>query len=131
MRHDTLEMVIEALASTMDVWVADVLPPADQLDPSRCFVVVDEMPGTEHVPWGGFGPGLSVVALDVDVYGPSRAQTRPVRARVHQMLMGLPAQSWSGVTRVIVDSSFHTRPDLNPNIRRVGAEYSLMVHSGT
>ena len=122
---DALRFVITVLRSCLpDVHVGDHLPPADRL--VLPAVRVDLLPGGEIHPWGGSGPVQDRVALDIDVFAASRAQATPVAQTVRQVLHSLPTIADSPV-RVVDARPFSTRPDLNPNVRRLGADVDLVV----
>lgn len=126
---DALRVVIQELSARLDVWVADVLPTPDELDENLPLVVVDEVPGqSKLVPWQSDGPELRTLGVDIDVLGRSRSQTRPVRERIDQIMKALPNLN-VGITQVTPASTFHTRPDFNQMIRRVGGEYLVVART--
>lgn len=126
---DVLRIVIHELAERIDVWVADVLPLPADLEDNLPMVVVDEVPGaSQMLPWQATGPELRALGVDIDVLGQSRAQTRPVRERIDQIMRALPNLG-VGITQVKPASTFHTRPDFNQTVRRVGAEYLVMART--
>ena len=109
--------------------IGDSLPPARDLDPNRVYVVVDELPGTTTVPWGGHAPLIADHVLDVDVHGPSRIATKPVRDKVTATLSDLPNRNHVPITRTRCPSSWHPRPDMNPKLKRVGAEFRVTART--
>lgn len=122
---DTLAFVVTILRSCVpDVWIADVLPPPEQFELPA--VRVDLLAGDEVHPWGDGGPIQDRVTLDIDVFAASRAEATPVATRIRQALHSLPTIAGSPV-RVVDAGPFSTRPDLNPNIRRLGADVDLVV----
>ena len=126
---DVLRVVIRELAARLDVWVADVLPMPDELDENLPMVVVDEVPGASKLlPWQSDGPELRTLGVDIDVLGRSRAQTRPIREHVDQIMKALPNLD-VGITQVKPASTFHTRPDFNQTVRRVGGEYLVIART--
>lgn len=112
-------LVKEALG---DVWVADHLPHADQLEDSLPAVVLDVLPGEEQQGWGGQSGEqfLDLIPLDVEVLARSRAEATPVAARVRQLLHQLPFIEGTGV-KTVDCPRFSTREDINPQIRVLGA----------
>lgn len=130
MAPDVLKIIIDQLSESTGVWVADVLPPTGDLAGELPCVRVDELPGTSKlIPWQITGDvELQELGIDIDVLGASRYETRELRERIHQVMMRLPA-TITAVTRVQAAATFHTRPDLNPGIRRVGAEYLVTART--
>lgn len=128
MSTDVLKIVIDSLESALGCWVSDTFPTPEELRDNLPCVTVDELPGAvATVPWGGLGQRLEGIVLDIDVYAPSRAQTRQIREQIHDILANLPYQAWSPIVEVSPLALFHTRPDFNRNIRRVGAEYQFLT----
>ncbi|WP_018119416.1 hypothetical protein [Corynebacterium mastitidis] len=131
MQPDVLKEIIHCLSDVTGVWVADTLPPGDSLSEELPCVRVDELPGTSKlIPWQITGEmELQELGIDVDVFGASRYETRAVREAIHKTMMLLP-RTVAGITRVQPGATFHTRPDFNQNIRRVGAEYLVTARTG-
>lgn len=125
MEPDVLALVIEGLAERLDCWVADTLPPADDLSSNLPCVVVDELPGEARTPWGGGPAGLIVQAIDIDVFDESRYKTRKIRELITPALREIGLDSSNSITDIRYTSTFHTRPDFNRTIRRVGAELEI------
>lgn len=126
---DILKFAVTAVGQVLEGhWVADHLPPADLLDEQLPAVVIDLLPGSEVVPWGGdTGEQVSdLIAFDVEVVGESRAQCTPVADRVRAALHQLPHIDGSGVKSVDCPR-FSTREDINPQLRVLGATVDLMV----
>lgn len=126
---DILKFAIGAVSEVLgDVWVADHLPPADDLVANTPAVVIDLLPGSEIVPWGGdSGEHISeYIAFDLEVMGASRAQCTPVADLVRAALHQLPFLEGSGVKSVDCPR-FSTREDINPQLRVLGATADLMV----
>lgn len=130
MSTDVLRLVIEHLSDNLEVWVADTLPAAGELETELPCVRVDELPGVSRkIPWQLTGElELQELGIDIDVLGSSRYETRMIRERIHTVMMALPNIA-PGITRVQASATFHTRPDFNQNIRRVGAEYLITVRN--
>lgn len=130
MEPDVLRIIIDRLSEVTDVWVADVLPPAGELDQHMPCVRVDELPGnTKLIPWQITGDmELQEIGIDIDVFGASRYETRQVREAIHRAMMTIP-NDIAAVTRVQAAATFHTRPDFNQMIRRVGAEYLVTART--
>lgn len=127
---DVLQHVWAELRSDLDgTWVGDVLPPAEQLDPRQVYVVVDELPGEEVAPWGGHAPLIADHVLDVDIHGPSRIATKAVRDQVKATLSDLPNRRHVPITRTRCPSTWHPRPDMNPKLKRVGAEFRFTART--
>lgn len=131
MEPDVLRAVIQRLSAELDVWVADVFPAADELEDNLPCVRVDEVPGTSRlIPWQVTGEAeIQELGIDIDVLGRSRHQTRGIRERIHKLMMTMP-QDLAEVTSVRAAATFHTRPDFNHLIRRVGAEYLVSARTG-
>lgn len=127
---DVLKHVIERLSADLPgVWVADHLPPVAQMDDHLPAVVVDLLPGTERLAWGGLGgPQFDGVNLDIDVFARSRSAAAPVADQVRALLHSLPADEDSPVLSVDAPG-FSTRPDYNPHVRRVGGDVTVMARS--
>ena len=126
---DILKFAIGAVSEVLgDVWVADRLPAADDLAANTPAVVIDLLPGSEIVPWGGdSGEHISeYIAFDLEVVGASRAQCTPVADLVRAALHQLPFLEGSGVKSVDCPR-FSTREDINPQLRVLGATADLMV----
>ncbi|MFW9242844.1 hypothetical protein [Corynebacterium striatum] len=126
---DILKFAIGAVTDVLgDVWVADHLPRADELEHMTPAVVIDLLPGSELTPWGGdTGENITdFIAFDVEVVGNSRAQCTPVADNVRAALHQLPYLEGSGVKSVDCPR-FSTREDINPTLRVLGATADLMV----
>lgn len=128
--RDVLRHVIERVQGVLgsEVWVADHLPPGPELGGNLPAVVVDLLPGGNNMKaWGGFGvaPQVDGVVLDIDVFARSRADCVPLADTVRGLLYRLPADGDSPV--VSVDGSpLATRPDLNPHVRRLGGDFTVL-----
>ncbi|GAA4809616.1 MULTISPECIES: hypothetical protein [Tomitella] len=129
--RDLLAFVIDLLTDCLpDAVVADRLPPLQQLEDALPVVLVDEPPGEDPiVPWGGVAPIIDNSAFDVEVFAPSLAATKPLTRIIRDVMFSLPQVAASPVTRVSMPSGWATRPDFNPRVRRVGAEFSLDAHA--
>lgn len=129
---DMLKFVIDFLGESMpDVWVADALPPDEELADALPCVVVDMLPGEElQHSWGGdsFPVRLDGVALDVEVFAVSRGRAVPVADRVRALLHQLPHIAGSRVTSVACPT-FGSREDLNPRVKVLGGVCELTLHS--
>lgn len=129
---DMVLFVVEFLSENMpDVWVADALPPDEQLDEYLPCVVVDVLPGREvRDSWGGAGfpVMLDGVSLDLEVFARSRAQATPVAERVRLLMHQLPFIDGSQVTTVECPT-FGSREDLNPRVKALGVVAELVTRT--
>lgn len=122
--------ILDALADHIDgVWISDALPPNERLEPNLPAIIVrDDAPGwTEAKPWGGTSePVLNAHAVDVEIYGRDLDTIRTLGAAVSQIIHAMILTD-SPVVAVRDAQVFHTRPDWNPQIRRVGAEFAVIT----
>ncbi|AIT60165.1 hypothetical protein [Corynebacterium doosanense] len=129
---DVLKTIIERVSQMVpDMWVADVLPPADRLEKELPCVVIDLLPGAEEATsWGGqgFPVRLDRVGLDIEVVARSRAAATPVAAKVRQALHQLPHLAGTGVTQVDCPA-FTTREDINLHVRVLGVVADVTLHA--
>ena len=126
---DVLRLVIESVGDVVaPVWVADRLPPNRELDKNLPCVVIDLLPGSEVMPWGGTpdSPIQQTVALDVMVYGRSRGEATPLGDRVRAALHQLPFQEGNGVVGVDCPR-LSTREDMNPNVKAIGVVADVLL----
>jgi len=131
-QRDLLEFVIDTLASCLPgVCVAEQLPPLDRLDAELPVLRVDELPGSATVTaWGGTPvPLLDSSAFELEVFAPSLAVAKPVAERAAEVMFTLSTVADSPVTQVKCPSSFAARPDFNPRVRVLGAEFTLDAHT--
>ena len=73
--------------------------------------------------------GRRVGLLDVDIHGPSRIATKAVRDQVKATLSDLPNRRHVPITRTRCPSTWHPRPDMNPKLKRVGAEFRFTART--
>lgn len=129
---DILATVIRSVSEMVPgTPVGDSLPPTGELDKSMPCVVIDLLPGDElSVSWGGAGFPVrrDLIALDVEIFAPSRAAATPVADRVRMALHQLPHLSETGVTSVDCPR-MSTREDLSPQVRVLGAVCDIVVHA--
>lgn len=129
---DVLKQTIDVLAEALPgIWVADHLPPTEDLDDNLPCVVVDLLPGAARsTAWGSddFPVRLDDVVLDCEVFAQSRGQAFPLAERVRLVLYQLPHIASTDVTSVDC-GIFTSREDLNPRVKVLGAEAELVKHS--
>lgn len=127
---DVLSVVIREVGAMLPgVRVADQLPEDKDLVGQLPCVVIDLLPGGEEVAWGGSGFPVvrDLIALDVEVFAPSRAAGTPVADRLRRALHQLPHLAGTGVTSVECPR-LSTREDLNPRVRVLGTVVDLSMH---
>lgn len=129
---DVLRAAIEVLDDGLpDVWVADALPPDNELADALPCIVVDILPGEEiRHSWGGdgFPVRLDAAALDIEVFAPSRAQAMPVAERARLLMHQLPYIDGTGVTSVQCPG-FGSREDVNPRVKVLGTVCDITMHT--
>lgn len=118
--------VLDALADHITgAWIGEELPPHDELERNLPAILVEDVPGhTDAQPWGA-GPLIHAVAVDIEVYGRSFDAVRTIGTAVERIIHHLVVEPGSSVSRVIQETTFHKRPDWNPRVKRVGAEFEL------
>ncbi len=106
----------------------------------NCRVVTDlpanlaqQVPLLQIGRYGGadIAPGLDVVDLDVDAYGPDRGSAVSLAEKArHALRFTLPNQQINGAVfaRVNTIDAPSFRPYDNTDLRRFGASYRLYVH---
>lgn len=129
---DVLKQTIRVISESFPgMWVADHLPPDKSMAGNLPCIVVDLLPGvTRSTAWGGddFPVRLDEVTLDVEVFAESRGKAVPISEQVRLVLYQLPHIDDVDVTSVDCPVLV-TREDLNPRVKVLGAEATLVKHS--
>lgn len=124
-----IDAILDTLAAAINgCWVSDELPQNDRLERNLPAIVVrDDAPGwTDGKPWGGTAePVFNVHAVDIEIYGRDLATIRTLGTAVSQIVHAMILDDTNPVVSVRSAQVFHTRPDWNPRVRRVGAEFAV------
>ncbi|EEI16275.1 hypothetical protein [Corynebacterium lipophiloflavum] len=127
---DILRKAIRVVQGVLgpDVWVADSLPKADDLEANLPAVVVDLLPGSEVAAWGGetITALVDYVTLDVEVVDSSRAKATEVGVKVRRALHQLPFIEGTGVKDVDCPR-LSTREEINHRVKVIGTVVDLAV----